>query len=114
MAGQCCHFGHARVVPYQNLVLTIAVRRHELIASLGEHEVADLRAGVNAVDRLIGVCVPKSDASVRSSTASRQQAGLVGVPSDGLHSRLVLPKLGQMLIALQVPYHQFIIITSAC
>ena len=67
--------------------------RHQLAASFGEHQIAHLGAGVDAVDWLESVRVPESNASVGCSAASCQESGLVRVPGDGLDGCFMLAKL---------------------
>lgn len=57
---------------------------------LGPGQVADLRASVNALQRLPSQCVPEADAAVGSATTRGQQPVLVWRPGNGLHCCKVL------------------------
>ena len=52
MACQSRHSLHARVFPDIDLILTVAMRGHELVDVLGEHQVANLTASLNGLKRL--------------------------------------------------------------
>ena len=56
----------------------------------GPGQVADLGAGVGALQRLAGQRVPEADAAVGRAAAAGQQAVLVRRPGDGLHRSQVL------------------------
>lgn len=58
---------------------------YQLISVLGPGQVADLRAGVCALQRLARQCVPEADAAVGRAASRGQQAVLVGGPGDGFH-----------------------------
>jgi len=56
--------------------------------------------------------VPETDASICCATSGRQDSSLIGIPRDSFDCGLMLSKFGLGLFALEVPYHQFIIIAS--
>ena len=69
MSRQSLNLLHAGVLPQNDLVQTIAVRAHNLMSCLGEHQIANLRASVDCVKRLQSVCVPEADVTVSSSSS---------------------------------------------
>lgn len=79
---------------------------HQLVGVFGPCQVADLGAGVGALQRLTRQSVPESQAAVGGAPAGRQQPVLVGGPGDGLHSRQVVAVLLHGEQAGAVPYQQ--------
>lgn len=57
---------------------------------LGPGQVADLRAGIGALQRLTSQGVPEADAAVSGAASRGQQAVLVRRPGDGLDGSQVL------------------------
>lgn len=76
-----------------------------LLRRLREHQVAHLRAGVDSVQRLKRVCIPKANVSVGSTAAGRKQAVLMWGPADGFHCGSVFSELYQRFVRVQVPDH---------
>ena len=56
--------------------------------------------------------VPESDVTVSCTTTRCKEPVLVGTPSYGLDCSCVVVELGERLVRVQVPYHQFIIVAS--
>lgn len=79
---------------------------HQFIGVLRPGQVADLRAGVGALQRLAGQSVPEADAAVGGAASWGQQAVLMGRPGDGLHSSQVLRVLLHREDARVVPHKQ--------
>ena len=105
MSSQSRHSFHARVFPYVDLVLTVAVSGHEFIHVLGEHQVAYLTASLNGLERLELEGIPELDRSVLSSSARGEQALLMRRPGDCLDCGLMLTKLLEWLrLAPGTPY----------
>jgi hypothetical protein len=90
------------------------VGRHDLVHGLGEHQVADLRTGVDVVYRLEGVGIPKSDTPVSRASSAGQESILMGRPSYSFHSSRVLSKLSLSLSTGEGPNHKFVVITPGC
>lgn len=66
---------HRWVVPDDDLVLRVSVRRDQLVARFGPRKVADLRARVNGTQGLACESVPKANAAVgRASTAGQNSS----------------------------------------
>lgn len=63
---------------------------YQFVGVLGPGQVADLGACVGALQGLACQGVPEADAAVGSAPSRRQQAMLMGGPSDGLHRSQVL------------------------
>lgn len=63
---------------------------HQFISVLGPGQVADLRAGVHALQRLRCQGIPKSNAAVGGAAARGQQAVLMGGPGDGFNCSQVI------------------------
>lgn len=87
---------------------------NDFICCFGEHQVADLTSSIDVVDLLQGMSVPETDALVCSATACCKNASLVGVPSNSLDCSCVFAELGNWVAALQVPNHEFVVVSSAC
>lgn len=64
------------------------------------------------MQRLQGVRVPESDVSVSCASSCRQEAVLVGGPADSFHSCCVLVELHKWFVRVQVPNHEFIIVST--
>jgi len=56
VAGEGDDLLHARVLPHDDLVLRVTVRRHDLVAVLGPCKVAHLAAGVEAANEVCRCC----------------------------------------------------------
>lgn len=65
----------------------VCVFSHQLIGVFGPCEVADLWAGISALQRLSCERVPEAEAAVSGASSGRQEAVLMGWPRDGLHRR---------------------------
>ena len=97
--------------PY-NLCVSAAPQRgtHQLVGVLGPGQVADLRAGVDALQGLGGQRVPEAHAAVGGAAPRGQQTVLVGRPGDGLDCRLVV-RVGLHGAAVgQVPHKQLVVV----
>ncbi len=70
-------FLHLWVFPEHDLVLGVAVCTGELIDVLGEHEIADLGAGLHTVQLRSCKGVPKPNAAVSSAATAGKQAMLM-------------------------------------
>ena len=104
---------HGRVAPDVDLVLAVAVRRHEFIDVLSEHQIADLAASVDGLEVLQLNRVPELDSSVLGAATGREQSLLVRGPCDGFDSCLVLVKLDQGLrAAARTPKQKFVIVAA--
>ena len=77
VSGQSRHSFHARVFPYVDLILAVAMSGHEFIHVLGEHQVANLTASLNGLERLQLQGIPELNRSVLGSSARGKQALLV-------------------------------------
>ena len=78
MSRQSLNLLHAGVLPQNDLIKTIAVRANNLVSCLGEHQIANLRASVDSVKRLQGMCVPEADMTVCSSSSCGKKTILMG------------------------------------
>ena len=87
--GELCQGG---VPPYDDLILTVAVRAHQLVHVLRPHQVADLASSVHGVQSRVRGGVPETNAPVGRSASRGQETVLVGRPSDGLDRCRVLDK----------------------
>ena len=67
---------------------------HNFINVLREHEIAHLWASIYVIDRLKGVSVPESDASVGSTTTWCEEAILMRTPADSFDGCSVIGELG--------------------
>lgn len=72
MASQSRNLLHRWIFPDDDLVEGVAVSRHDLVARLGKHQVADLRACIDVVYWLQSVRVPKSNAPIGGAATSCQ------------------------------------------
>lgn len=79
---------------------------YQFVGVLGPGQVADLGAGVGALQRLARQRVPEADAAVGGAPARCQQPVLVGRPGDGLHRRQVLRVLLHREHTRVVPHQQ--------
>lgn len=79
------HLLHPRILPHDDLVLTIPVRANDLIGVLAPREVAHLRTRVYLFDHAPGTRVPELDAPVGGPAAGGEQMVLMRGPGDGLH-----------------------------
>ena len=68
------------------------MRRNQLVAVLAPLQVANLRARIDAVERIAAEGVPEPDAPVRGPAPTAEQAVLVGTPGDRLHGGRVFIK----------------------
>lgn len=73
---------------------------------LGPGQVADLRAGIGALQRLTRQGVPEADAAVSGAASRGQQAVLVRRPGDGLDGSQVLRVLLHRDDAGVVPHQE--------
>ena len=113
MAGERRELLHAGVLPYEYLVLGVAVRAHQLVHVLREHEVAHLAPCLHVADRLEGPRVPEPDALVRRPAPARKQAVLVRRPGDRLHRRQVTRELSLRRVAvLQAPHEEPVVVPA--
>lgn len=78
--------GNSRVDTVCISVYTCALS-YQFVGVFGPGQVADLGAGVDALEWLSRECVPEADAAVSRSSSGRQQAVLVRRPRDGLDRR---------------------------
>lgn len=113
VSSERCDFGHARVPPKNDLVQAVSVSRNELVAVLTPLQVANLRAGIDAIERAAAESVPEPDAPVGGPTSAAQQPVLVRAPGDSLHGGGVFIKPIHGLRALQVPDKKFVVVSSA-
>lgn len=79
---------------------------HQLVGVFGPGQVADLRAGVRALQRLTRQGVPETQTAVGGAAAWRQQPMLVRGPGDGLHCCQVVTVLLHWDQAGAVPHQQ--------
>lgn len=79
---------------------------YQFVGVFGPGQVAHLRAGVDALERLSRERVPEADAAVGCSAPGRQQAVLVRRPRDGLHCRQVIRVLLNRRHAGVIPHQQ--------
>ena len=93
MTRQCGDLLHGRVFPDIDLVLAVAVGRHEFVHILCEHEVAYLAARLDGFYILQLYGVPELNSSILSATAGGQESLFVRGPCDGFDSCLMLVKL---------------------
>lgn len=82
------------------------------VCSLWKHQVTDLGASIDVIYWLKGMSVPETDASIGCSSTSGEETRLVGIPSDSFDGCLMLTKLGNGLLTMKIPNHQFIVICS--
>ena len=69
---------HAWVLPENYLVERVAVSADNLMRRLREHEVANLRARIDGMQRLESMSVPESYMTVSCASTSREKTVLVG------------------------------------
>jgi hypothetical protein len=86
---------------------------NNFVCGFGKHQVAYLRSSINVVDWLKSMSVPESNTTIGSTSTCRQKPSLVWVPGNRFDSRLMLAELSGSLFASIVPYHKFVIITTA-
>lgn len=98
MSGKSLDLLHAGVLPEDYLVERVAMRAHDLVGRLREHQVAHLRACVYGVKRLQCVGVPESDVSVGCATTCCQEPVLVRGPTDCFDSGGVFVELDDRLV----------------
>ena len=78
----CAYLGEGRILPDEDLVLRVAVRRHQFGRVFGPGQVAHLRARVDVLHRLARQRVPEADAAVGRTAAAGQHAVVVRRPGD--------------------------------
>ena len=111
MSSQSCNFFHCWVLPNVNLVEWVTMCRHNFVCCFGKYKVADLRTGINVIDWLESMRVPKSYAFISGTTTCCKQSCLIWIPSYSFHCSLVFTELCKWLVRWKVPYHQLIVIT---
>ena len=112
MSSQSCNFFHGWVLPNIDLVEWIAMCWYNLVSCLRKNEIADLGTGVDIVNRLESMCVPKSNAFISSTTTCRKKTGLIWIPSNCFNCSLMLTEFGLGLIWWKVPDHKFVVVST--
>lgn len=69
MPGKRGNLVHLRVLPDGDLVLGVAMSRNYLIYCFGEHQVADLAAGVHCIQQTTLQAVPETNCFVGCPTS---------------------------------------------
>ena len=85
---------------------------HQFTRMFGPRQVADLRAGVDALQRSTCYRIPEPNAAVGSSSATRQESVLMGRPGDRLHGRHVFRIREHGLTASRIPDVQLVVIAA--
>lgn len=93
VSSECCDFLHIRLIPNDDLIERVSVRRDDLLAVLREDEIADLRAGVDAIDLFELLRVVDSNAAISSATSECENVVLVRRESDCFDSSTTLRDL---------------------
>lgn len=117
MSGQRCNFLHRGVLPHDHLVKRVAMSAYQLIVSLWENQITDLRPCVDCANWLQGLSVPKPDVLICCATASRKQSAMKRTPINRFDSCTVLTKSRKRfrgLILADLPDHQFVVVSSRC
>lgn len=112
MARQFGHLRQRRVLPHENLILRVSVRRHQFRWMLRPRQIAYLRPGVHTLHRLSGQCVPKANASIGSASAAGQQSMMMWWPGDCFHSGHVLQIRLDRTEWMLIPHIQAIVVTA--
>jgi hypothetical protein len=86
--------------------------RNNFVCRFGEHQIANLRTCVHIIYWRKAVSVPETNASVRGTTSSGQEAVLIGVPSDSFDGCLVLTELCLSILGMHVPDHELVIVSA--
>ena len=63
---------------------------YDFVVGLGKYQVADLGAGVDAIQRSQIQSVPESDALISGAATCCEQASVKWGPVDGLHGCLMI------------------------
>lgn len=113
VARQLGHLRQRRILPHQDLVLRVAVRRHQLRRVLRPRQIAHLRSGVDALHRLAGQRVPEADAAVGGAAAAGQQTVMVRRPGDRLDGGHVLGVRLNGTERVLVPHVQPVVVAAA-
>jgi len=79
---------------------------HQFVGVFRPRQVADLGAGVGALQRLTRQSVPEAQAAVGGAAPRHEQPVLVGGPGDGLHCGQVVTVLLHREKAGAVPHQQ--------
>ena len=85
---------------------------HNLIHVLRPHQVANLRAGIDAAERRVVHCIPETNATIRRSPSRREESMLMRRPSDRLHRSLVLVVFQNWRGRVQAPGEEFVVISA--
>src|ERR1700710_971901 len=103
VASQRNNLLHARVLPDDNLVLTVSVCADDLVRVLGPRKIAHLAAGVNLLDHRTRRRVPEFDRASGRTTTRGKQVVLVRGPCDGLDGGAVVGKAIEGSLVQLVP-----------
>lgn len=100
------------VLPDGDFVVGVAVRAHDLPRVPGEHQVADLRAGVNAVQQRAVQRIPEFDRLVSRAASRGQHSVVVRAPGQRLHGRAVRPESADGCGAPGAPEEELVVVAS--
>ena len=95
VASKVGDFLHGGVTPDGDLVLRKTVAAHQLLGVLAPLKGADLGLSIHAVQTLPGRNIPKTNASIRSTTSRGQEVPLPRAPSNSFHRGSVEGKVVQ-------------------
>mmetsp|Transcript_29692 Transcript_29692/g.90301 ORF Transcript_29692/g.90301 Transcript_29692/m.90301 type:complete len:318 (+) Transcript_29692:433-1386(+) len=99
---QLGHLDHRRVLPQDELVVRVAVRRDELAVVLRPLKRANLRVRVDRVEARARRRVPEANHPVGGASARGEQVPLPRAPREGLDGGAVLVESQQRLVAHSV------------
>eukprot|EP00962_Isochrysis_galbana_P008806 scaffold2456_cov129-Isochrysis_galbana.AAC.6 len=97
--GQLGHLDHGRVLPENELVVRVAVRRDELFVVLGPLQRADLRVRIHRIEAGARAAVPEADHAIGRPAARCEKVALPRAPRKRLDGCLVLVEPEHWLIA---------------
>ena len=103
MAGQSGNFLHFGVLPNIDLIVRVPMSADDFVKRFAEHEVADLRAGVDRFESGAGQGVAEADGAVCGAAAGDQEAVLVGRPGHGFDCGDVVVEFEDGLAGVAVP-----------
>jgi hypothetical protein len=106
------HFLERGVLPDDDFVVGVAVGAHEFLGVFGKHQVADLAAGVDAVEKAAVESVPELDRLVGRPPARGQHSVVVGTPRDALHGRAMAAELADGGRAVRAPDEELVVVAS--
>ena len=84
---------------------------HNLIHVLRPHQVANLRAGIDAAERRVVHCIPETNAAIRRPPSRREESMLMRRPGDSLYRSLVLVVFQNWRGRMQAPDEQFVVVS---